>query len=265
MNRRRAPVRPLARVSRAVASALLVVFVWGCASSSGGAASAPATASPGASAAPSAPAGSGPPTVDSAFAAAYAVGRRNPILAGVPPRDTEAIGQGSYWDAVTTDAGFRLTYTVGWGDCMAGCISSHTFVYDVSQQGEIELVRESGDAIPPEVVASLGRAGSTVIHQGLIGRVVAGPTCPVAKPDDPSCAPRAVPGAILVLRGADGSEVARIQADEAGLFAIELPLGDYVLQPQPVQGLMGTAAEVRFRVGDGQAIPLEIAYDTGIR
>jgi hypothetical protein len=261
MNESSAPSRAFARSCVAAAAVLLVLVVAGCA---GGAASSAApsasTASPAASSSSAQPS-----SIDSAFAAAHAVGGANPILAGVAPHDRDAIGQASYWEAAATDAGFRLTYTVGWGDCMAGCINSHTFVYDVSQKGVVKLVRETGDAIPADVTATLGQAGAKTVQQGLVGRVVAGPTCPVEKPGDPSCAPRSVPGAVLILRGADGSQVAQLKADDAGLFGIELPPGDYVLQPQPVEGLMGTAPEAKFRVVEGQAIPLEIAYDTGIR
>ena len=41
--------------------------------------------------------------------------------------------------------------------------------------------------------------------------------------------------------------------------------GDYTLEPQPVEGLMGTAQPMPFTVADGAVTWLDVAYDTGIR
>lgn len=100
------------------------------------------------------------------------------------------------------------------------------------------------------------------------GRVHAGPVCPVEKvPPDPACADRAVAGAVLVVTTAAGAEVARATSAADGTFSVALPPGDYILVPQPVAGLMGTAQPLPFRAqADGAApAPLDVAYDTGIR
>jgi hypothetical protein len=97
--------------------------------------------------------------------------------------------------------------------------------------------------------------------------VVAGPTCPVVSdPPDPACADRPVDGAELVVLGEDGAEVARAVSDADGLTSIGLPAGSFTVVPQPVEGLMGTAAPVEIVIVlDDDPEPLTVVYDTGIR
>ena len=261
--------------------ATLALVLAGCASA---ASSAAPSASPQASAASGsgsgsgdgsggAPSPSGIPSgapasgeVTSDRIAAFRVGIENPLLAGVRQRQADAVGQPAWWDGTQTGDGWRLVYTIGWGDCLAGCIERHTFTYDVARDGTVVLVAEDGDAIPATVRDTLALdAAVPFVSQGLAGRVTAGPVCPVERPDDPACAPRPVAGAVLVIRAADGSEIARFASDANGGFGQELPVGDYVLEAQPVQGLMGTPAPLPFRVDDGRAAELDISYDTGIR
>jgi hypothetical protein len=117
------------------------------------------------------------------------------------------------------------------------------------------VIAAAGCAPPESVTASIG------------GVVLAGPTCPVVTdPPDPACNDRPVAGAVLVVRGADGREVARTTSDAQGAFRVALAAGSYVIEPQPVDGLMGTAEPVEVTVGDGEDIAdLTIGYDTGIR
>ena len=101
----------------------------------------------------------------------------------------------------------------------------------------------------------------------LRGEVIAGPVCPVVTdPPDPDCADRPVPGAELVLEvgGGDGGQV-RVIADENGLFEIVLSPGRYTLIPQPMEGLLGTAAPVTLEIGEATTTELTVVYDTGIR
>jgi Carboxypeptidase regulatory-like domain len=96
---------------------------------------------------------------------------------------------------------------------------------------------------------------------------VAGPTCPVVSdPPDPDCEDRPVDGAVIVVSDASGGEVARMTTDADGRAAVELAPGRYVLVPQTVEGLMGTAGPIEVTVVErGDAEPVLIAYDTGIR
>lgn len=99
------------------------------------------------------------------------------------------------------------------------------------------------------------------------GVATAGPVCPVERPGDSNCAPRPVAGATIVVNAAGGAEIRRVTTASDGSFAIDLVAGDYVLVPQPVEGLMGTAEQVAISVPAGAPLPspIQIQYDTGIR
>ena len=96
---------------------------------------------------------------------------------------------------------------------------------------------------------------------------VAGPTCPVVSdPPDPSCADRPVAGAVVIVRDAGGAEIDRLVTDAAGEATTELPAGTFTLEPQPVDGLLGTPGPMEVTIAeDGDQDPIVIAYDTGIR
>jgi hypothetical protein len=115
---------------------------------------------------------------------------------------------------------------------------------------------------------SPGASGAASPSAGNVsGQATAGPVCPVERPGDPACAPRPVGGAVIVVTRPDGSVVARVTTAVDGRFSINLPPGDYVLVPQPVEGMMGTAPPVPFTVGQAgpSPSPLQVQYDTGIR
>lgn len=127
-----------------------------------------------------------------------------------------------------------------------------------------------GPALQPTTSPSFTATGvpATLLPPivGVVGRVVAGPTCPVQRlPPDPACADRPVAGAVLVVTDAGGTEVGRATSDANGEFAIPLPPGSYVLTPQPVAGLMGTARPIQFTATAGSPADLDVTYDTGIR
>jgi len=99
------------------------------------------------------------------------------------------------------------------------------------------------------------------------GVVMAGPRCPVVTdPPDPACEDRPVADAEIVVMDESGDSVATVRSAQDGSFSIELGEGRYELLPQPVEGLMGTAATVIVTVEDGVPVePISINYDTGIR
>jgi len=103
--------------------------------------------------------------------------------------------------------------------------------------------------------------------QIITGIVTAGPVCPVVRdPPDPACDDRPVAGAEIVVRDASGNEVARVRSGEDGTFSVAVAAGRYELVPQPVEGLMGTAAPVVVDVKTGPpGAPISVSYDTGIR
>jgi hypothetical protein len=101
---------------------------------------------------------------------------------------------------------------------------------------------------------------------GIDGRVLAGPTCPVQKePPDPDCADMPVTGAVMVVFDRSGNEVTRVTSNPNGFFQIVLDPGTYRIEPQPVEGLLGTAAPFELDIFAGETIEVTVFYDTGIR
>ena len=112
------------------------------------------------------------------------------------------------------------------------------------------------------------RTSTTVASGGFVvyGYAHSGPTCPVeSTPPDPACDDRAVPGAVIIVRDSGGAAVAEISTRTDGTFSVTLTPGTYTFVPQPVEGLMGTAAEVEVIVVDSPINGLDFSYDTGIR
>jgi hypothetical protein len=119
-------------------------------------------------------------------------------------------------------------------------------------------------ALPLPTVPGTSAPATTLVR----GSATAGPVCPVERPGDSSCAPRPVVGATIVVTRQSGAEVARATTMADGSFSVDLPPGDYVLVPQPVEGLMGTAEPIAVSVaanGSPLPSPVVIQYDTGIR
>jgi hypothetical protein len=202
--------------------------------------------------------------VTTAAEAVAAVIVAEPRLTGIAARDPNLIGQGS-WHEVSPASGVGACHVKvqdGRGDCPAVCINGHEWVYAVQPDGTAVLQSERGDVVPPEAWPSPGGDGRT----GLMITASAGLVCPAEQdPPDPACAPRPVPGAVIVVRDAAGTEVARATLDAAGTAFVEVPAGGYVVEPQAVEGLMGTAPPASATVLDGAGTPVALAYDTGIR
>jgi Carboxypeptidase regulatory-like domain len=198
-----------------------------------------------------APGASGSPP--SAAAAAHLALAQQDRFRGIGPYDANLIGQSAWYKVAPAGDGWEVQIRIGWGDCPAGCINEHLWVYGVTGDGSVHLISEDGDALPDAT--------------GVRGIVTSGPTCPVVtNPPDPSCADRPVAGAVLVFRDASGTEVARVTSAEDGSFAVELAPGAYQLVAQPSEGLMGTPGPSDVGVEAGQPMTeVTVSYDTGIR
>ena len=218
----------------------------------GGSVSPDESIAPGGSPSPVPSVAAGPPTEQEAVALALS---GDPRFAGLGPRDPGLIGQGSWYEVRRIGPAYEVTVRIGWGDCPAGCISGHSWVYSVGPDRGVRLVRESGDELPE---------GSGTV----VGLVTAGPVCPVERdPPDPACAPRPVEGAVLIVTDTTGREVARVTSGPEGRYEINLQPGAYEMTPQPVEGLMGTPGPISFRVTGPGEVPqrVDVGYDTGIR
>ena len=97
---------------------------------------------------------------------------------------------------------------------------------------------------------------------------MAGPVCPVeSDPPDPSCAPRPVAGAAVVVTPADGSDdvVAQGETDVDGRLTLAVPVGDYLVSAGEVEGLVAAPEPVVVSVLADLTTEVPVAYDTGIR
>lgn len=200
---------------------------------------------------------SGSLTVESTEAAAALVLAMDPRFAGIGPLDPDLVGACCSWTAVPTADGWTVTIEIGWGDCPAGCIERHRWVYEVSRLGAVTLRIEEGPPLP-------GGGGDETGLVGIRGAARAGPICPVALPNDPACAPRPVAGATIHVIDGTGTEVAQLETDARGEFQVTIPAGRYVVRADPMEGLMRAPDPVEVEVTTG-LVPVELTYDTGIR
>jgi hypothetical protein len=70
-------------------------------------------------------------------------------FAGASQRQPDSIGLSKWWDWKPLDNGaYEISVTLGWGDCPAGCINRHTWVFDVAADGTVKPVGDTGDAVP---------------------------------------------------------------------------------------------------------------------
>ena len=235
----------------------LPLLVAGCAGAAGTPATSP-SASTGASPSPV------PVTVTTPEQAVARVILAEKRLTGIAAFDPNLIGQAS-WYKVAPGSGvgaFVVTVRLGWGDCPAGCIDEHTWVYAVGPGGAVSVVSEKGPAVPAAAWPDAAAARGT----GIGGAATAGPVCPVEKiPPDPACAPRPVAGAVVILRDSSGAEIARITTAADGTFFANVPPGVYVVEAQPAKGLMGTPGPQSVTVNEGVTSTIKLDYDTGIR
>ncbi len=120
-------------------------------------------------------------------------------------------------------------------------------------------------------VAIIGCTGPSTTETGapdtgIRGIVTAGPVCPVERnPPDQDCAARPVAGATIVIRDGSGSQVAVAISKADGTYFVALSPGEYVVDAQPVQGLLGTAPHEPAAVVAGAIRDVPLEYDTGIR
>ena len=122
-------------------------------------------------------------------------------------------------------------------------------------------------------VSGSGAAGTntpgteTSATQGtLSGDVVAGPTCPVERAEDP-CPPKAVPNREVDILEANSVVVATAMTDSKGHFSVALAPGTYTVTVPIKQGQIGMRQEntVKANITAGQVTTVKVTLDTGIR
>ena len=190
-----------------------------------------------------------------------------PRFAGIQPFDANLIGQSSWYQVAPASGvgAFVVKIRIGWGDCPAGCISQHIWQFAVGRTARSRPIRDRRRRATRgmAVAGTAGRERGGGSERTPI-TVAAGPTCPVEQANNP-CPPHPVAGAVIVIRDTNGNQKAEVRSGADGMAIIDLPAGEYVLEPQPVQGLMGGAKPMNVTVGDGGPTEVTILYDTGIR
>ena len=153
-----------------------------------------------------------------------------PTFAGIGPTDPNLIGGCCSWQGSETGDGFTVVFEVGWGDCPAGCIDRHAWTFAVARDGAVTLLDDAGSPVPSGMPGSDfgsgggsdgsagGGGGILPGGTGIEGHVLAGPTCPVVRPNDPACADRPLAGVTLIVLTAAGTEAARTTTDANGYF-----------------------------------------------
>lgn len=58
------------------------------------------------------------------------------------------VGGGADIEATRDEQSWRLAYSIGFGDCPAGCISRHYWNFRVTYGGDVTFLGESGDPLP---------------------------------------------------------------------------------------------------------------------
>jgi hypothetical protein len=130
-----------------VVPVVLALGLAACASGAGGGAG--PTGGPDRSAMPSSVPSVGSVAVSSPEDAAARVIATDPRFAGATMLQPGSIGLSKWWVATALDnGGYEVSVTLGWGDCPAGCINHHTWVYDVAADGTVAAKSDSGDPVP---------------------------------------------------------------------------------------------------------------------
>jgi len=136
----------------------------------------------------------------------------------------------------------------------------------------------TGSAPAPEAVQSMiamtiGQWASTMTapakaeptpagSQGIEGRATLGPTCPVARAEDP-CPDKPHQATVDVL-DSSGELVTRFQTRADGTFKVVLPPGNYVLQGVS-KGPLPRAPRLDVTVQSGRFTQVTLSFDSGIR
>jgi hypothetical protein len=126
--------------TRAALSTVLLIVVAACSAAGGTAPPPPPSPSPSGSA------------VTSPEEALARVQAERPEFAGLGPLDPDLIGACCWSEAKAVEGGYQVKFTIGWGDCPAGCINRHVWTFAVAPDGRVGLIGEEGPAVPPDVM-----------------------------------------------------------------------------------------------------------------
>jgi len=111
-----------------------------------------------------------------------------------------------------------------------------------------------------------GNAGVLPFDSGVTGKVTIGPICPVMREGDDSCADKAYPTTVQVVRAGStkDSPFSTTKTDENGVYTLMLPPGEYDLQAIGGKPFPYCGTKI-INVEPGVVLGTDISCDTGIR
>jgi hypothetical protein len=176
----------------------------------------------------------------------------DPRFAGVQALNPGLIGASAWYEVEQSADGYRVAITIGWGDCMAGCISRHSWVFDISNDGTIALEKESGDPFQGGVLMPPQQGDAAVDVE-----LVAGLGCGV----DPGCNGQPAINAKVHFLDPFGSEVTTLTSDATGHAKGTVPAGTYVVTAEPVGAGQTAPQPIAASILAGQQTYLRLAFD----
>ena len=112
------------------------------------------------------------------------------------------------------------------------------------------------------VLATCSIYSPTPRGSGLEGQVLLGPMCPVVQVGQ-ECPDQSYQ-ATLTVKSLDGLQITQFETDAQGRFQVSLVPGQYILHPEPPDGLP-FAGDQSFSVETGRYTQITVRYDSGIR
>lgn len=110
--------------------------------------------------------------------------------------------------------------------------------------------------------SDVDRSQYALVH----GVALSGPTCPVdTDPPSPSCLPRPVPDAEVVVANLDSGAEVRTRTDSEGIYSVSIEPGRVRVSAKQVDGLLGTPDAVDLDASPVGVHRVDLMYDTGIR
>lgn len=102
--------------------------------------------------------------------------------------------------------------------------------------------------------------------QGIHGRTLLGPTCPVMRdPPDPQCADRPYKTSLVITTADQTRVVKTFSTDESGKFSVEIPPGEYAIRSAAAANILPYCQSGTFRVQTNTFTDVSVSCDTGIR
>src|SRR4051794_13900306 len=116
------------------------------------------------------------------------------------------------------------------------------------------------------VVAALILLAASAQHvdSGVKGVVTIGPTCPVQRVGDPSCADRPYATTLKVVRARDHAFLKKFDSRSDGRFRVHLRRGRYLIE-KVGRGALPSLAPVAVSVARHRFTRVAVRFDSGIR